>query len=132
VPFYFPSTIENAVRFYRDLAAEFSDLAIMIYHNPTLHHVTLPIRAMTELAEVPNIVAMKDAHRETRDFVALQRATHGQSRMAVPWLSRARRCRLLVLRLLDGTRALDPAPRRHRDRADRRSGGYHARTLPAP
>ncbi len=83
VPFYFPSTVENAVRFYRDLAAEFPDLAIMIYHNPTLHHVTLPIRALSELAQLPNIVAMKDAHRETRDFVALQRATGGRVRVFV-------------------------------------------------
>ncbi|NJD27407.1 MAG: dihydrodipicolinate synthetase [Chloroflexi bacterium] len=83
VPFYFPSTVENAVRFYRDLAVEFSDLAVMIYHNPTLHHVTLPVRAMTELAELPNIVAMKDAHRETRDFVALLRATQGRIRTFV-------------------------------------------------
>ena len=83
VPFYFPSTVENAVQFYRELAVEFSDLAIMIYHNPTLHHVTLPIRAMKQLAELPNIVAMKDAHRETRDFLALQRATRGQIRVFV-------------------------------------------------
>jgi dihydrodipicolinate synthase/N-acetylneuraminate lyase len=83
VPFYFPSTVENAVRFYRDLAAEFPDLAIMIYHNPILHHVTLPIRAMGELAQLPNIVAMKDGHRETRDFVALQRATEGRIRVFV-------------------------------------------------
>ena len=83
VPFYFPSTVENAVQFYRELALEFPDLAIMIYHNPTLHHVTLPIRAMSQLAEVPNVVAMKDAHRETRDFLALQRATRGRIRVFV-------------------------------------------------
>jgi dihydrodipicolinate synthase/N-acetylneuraminate lyase len=83
VPFYFPSTVDNAVRFYRDLASEFPDLAIMIYHNPTLHHVTLPVRAIAELAELPNVVAMKDAHRETRDFVALQRATQDRIRVFV-------------------------------------------------
>lgn len=83
VPFYFPSTVENAVRFYRDFATAFPDLAIMIYHNPTLHHVTLPIGAMRELAKLPNIVAMKDAHRETRDFVAVQRATDGRVRVFV-------------------------------------------------
>src|SRR4051812_8517588 len=39
VPFYFPSTVDNAVRFYRDVAALFPDLTIMIYHNPDLHNV---------------------------------------------------------------------------------------------
>ncbi|HET8786008.1 MAG TPA: dihydrodipicolinate synthase family protein [Candidatus Limnocylindrales bacterium] len=83
VPFYFPSTVENAVGFYRDVAAEVPDVAIMIYHNPTLHHVTLPIPAMKALAEIPNVIAMKDAHRETRDFTALQRATEGKIRVFV-------------------------------------------------
>jgi hydratase-aldolase len=78
VPFYFPSTVENAVRFYNDLAEAVPDLAIMLYHNPTLHHVTLPIRALAELAQIPSVAAMKDSHRETRDFVALQRATGGR------------------------------------------------------
>jgi len=83
VPFYFPSTTDNAVQFYRDLAEAVPDLAIMIYHNPTLHHVTLTIPAMQALAELPNVIAMKDAHRETRDFVALQRATGGKVRVFV-------------------------------------------------
>ena len=36
VPFYFPSTVDNAVRFYHDVAELLPDLAFMIYHNPTL------------------------------------------------------------------------------------------------
>jgi dihydrodipicolinate synthase/N-acetylneuraminate lyase len=83
IPFYFPSTVDNALRFLRDMSAEFADLAIMLYHNPVLHHVTLPVRAMAELAEIPNVVAAKDAHRETRDFVAIQRATRGAIRTFV-------------------------------------------------
>jgi dihydrodipicolinate synthase/N-acetylneuraminate lyase len=35
VPFYFPSTVDNALRYYRDLSAAVPDVAIMIYHNPT-------------------------------------------------------------------------------------------------
>ncbi|NIO12271.1 MAG: dihydrodipicolinate synthetase, partial [Deltaproteobacteria bacterium] len=42
VPFYFPSTVDNAVQFYHDIAEMFPDLAIMVYHNPALHNVTLP------------------------------------------------------------------------------------------
>ena len=34
VPFYFPSTVDNAVRFYREIGEMFPKLNIMIYHNP--------------------------------------------------------------------------------------------------
>jgi len=37
VPFYYPSTVENAVQFYHDLADAFPRLGIGIYHNPPLH-----------------------------------------------------------------------------------------------
>src|SRR5205823_5162544 len=37
VPFYFPSTVENAVRYFHDVGELFPDLSIMIYHNPALH-----------------------------------------------------------------------------------------------
>lgn len=63
VPFYFPSTVENAVQFYHDLADACPKMGIAIYHNPSLHHVTLPISAYKKLIERPNIVAAKDAHR---------------------------------------------------------------------
>lgn len=69
VPFYFPSTIDNASLFYRTVASEFPDVAIMIYHNPTLHHVHLPVDLVASLArDHPNVVAMKDSHRDPREF----------------------------------------------------------------
>ena len=34
VPYYFPSSVENAIRFYRDIGEMFPKLNIMIYHNP--------------------------------------------------------------------------------------------------
>ena len=40
VPFYFPSTVDNAVQFYLDLADAFPKLGIAIYHNPQLHRIT--------------------------------------------------------------------------------------------
>ena len=69
VPFYFPSTIDNARVFYQTVASEFPDLAIMIYHNPTLHHVHLTVELLAALArDHSNIVAMKDSHRDPREF----------------------------------------------------------------
>jgi trans-o-hydroxybenzylidenepyruvate hydratase-aldolase len=78
VPFYFPSTVENAVRFYQDVAALFPDLAIMIYHNPDLHNVTLPADAFPQLGQIPNVVAMKDSHRDPRAMMRLQEIVGGK------------------------------------------------------
>jgi dihydrodipicolinate synthase/N-acetylneuraminate lyase len=72
VPFYFPATVENTVRFYRDVATMFPDLAFMIYHNPTLFKTVIPVDAFKELVKSPNIVGMKDSHRDTRAFIELQ------------------------------------------------------------
>ena len=73
VPYYFPSTVENAVRFFRELAELFPKLAILVYHNPALHHVTLPVEAFEALVKIPQIVGMKDSHRETAAFMQLQK-----------------------------------------------------------
>jgi dihydrodipicolinate synthase/N-acetylneuraminate lyase len=72
VPFYFPSTTDNAVRFYREVAEQFPTLSIMLYHNPDLHHVRLPVEAFRELVQIPTVVAMKDSHRTTRAFIELK------------------------------------------------------------
>jgi len=78
VPFYFPSTVDNAVQFYYDLAEAFPKLHIMIYHNPPLHHVTLPVEAFRKLVAKPNIIAMKDSHRDPLSFMKLQEITGGK------------------------------------------------------
>jgi len=72
VPFYFPATVENTVRFYRDVAELFPDLSFMIYHNPALFKTVVPVDAFKELTKSPNIVGMKDSHRDTRAFIELQ------------------------------------------------------------
>src|SRR5574341_53534 len=71
VPFYFPATVDNAVQFYLDIADAFPKLGIVIYHNPPLHHVTLPVSAFAKLVTRPNIVAMKDSHRTPLQFIQL-------------------------------------------------------------
>jgi dihydrodipicolinate synthase/N-acetylneuraminate lyase len=78
VPFYFPSTVDNAVEFYRQIAERFPKLAIMIYHNPLLHNVTLPVEAFARLVQSPNVVAMKDSHRTPEEFGSLMRISKGQ------------------------------------------------------
>jgi trans-o-hydroxybenzylidenepyruvate hydratase-aldolase len=78
VPFYFPSSPENAVRFYRDIAEMFPKLGIMLYHNPPLHHIKLTLPIMEEILKIPNVVAMKDSHRDAVEFMRLSEMTRGK------------------------------------------------------
>jgi dihydrodipicolinate synthase/N-acetylneuraminate lyase len=78
VPYYFPSTVDNAVRFFRDIAELFPKLNILVYHNPALHHVTLPVEAFEALVKIPQIVGMKDSHRDTMTFIKLQQVIAGK------------------------------------------------------
>jgi len=78
VPYYFPSTLRNAIRFYADVGALFPKLNIMIYHNPALHHVRLPVEAFEELLKNPAVVAMKDSHRTEEEFQRLHKLAAGR------------------------------------------------------
>jgi dihydrodipicolinate synthase/N-acetylneuraminate lyase len=83
VPFYFPSSPANVLQFYRSVAELFPKLGIMIYHNPALHNVTLTLPIMAELAKIPNVVAMKDSHRQTGEFLRMMEETRGKIRVFV-------------------------------------------------
>ena len=78
VPFYFPSTADNAIQFYLDIADAFPRLGIAIYHNPPLHRVTIPVSAFEKLVTRPNIVAMKDSHRMPISFLDLMKIVKGK------------------------------------------------------
>jgi 4-(2-carboxyphenyl)-2-oxobut-3-enoate aldolase len=78
VPYYFPSSLENAVRFIGEIADLYPRLGIMIYHNPALHHVRLPVEAFTAIMQHPNVVAMKDSHRDPIEFMRLDKIIHGK------------------------------------------------------
>jgi hydratase-aldolase len=78
VPFYFPSTVDNAVQYFWDLADAFPKLGIMIYHNPPLHRVTIPVEAFKGLVAKKNILAMKDSHRDPNSFIAMQEIIKGK------------------------------------------------------
>ena len=78
VPFYFPASPQNAVRFFRDIAGMFPDLAIMVYHNPALHNVKLTLPVMKEILQIPSVVAMKDSHREPAEFMELMALADGK------------------------------------------------------
>lgn len=78
VPYYFPSSVENAIQFYHDVADAFPQLGIMIYHNPLNFRMTIPVEAFKRLVEKPNIVALKDSHRTPMQFMQLQEIVRGK------------------------------------------------------
>lgn len=78
VPHYYPSTVDNAVQYYLDVADTFPKLGVMIYHNPLLHRITIPVDAFNKLVTRPNIVAMKDSHRDTFAFMKLMNIVRGK------------------------------------------------------
>jgi dihydrodipicolinate synthase/N-acetylneuraminate lyase len=86
VPFYFPSSVQNAIRFYHDIAERVPTLGIMIYHNPLLHNVTIPVPAFAELVKSRNIIAMKDSHRDTAQFMKLQEIVKDKIAVFCNWL----------------------------------------------
>jgi 4-(2-carboxyphenyl)-2-oxobut-3-enoate aldolase len=83
VPYYFPSTVENAVRFFKDIGEAFPKLNIMIYHNPALHNVTLPVEAFTDILRNPAVIAMKDSHRTPEEFQRLHKLAAGRMSVMV-------------------------------------------------
>jgi trans-o-hydroxybenzylidenepyruvate hydratase-aldolase len=78
VPYYDAQTPDYIAEFYRQIAEMFPKLGILIYHNPVNHKVKIPVSVFHKLAEIPNIVGMKDSHRDTREFVQLQRIVEGK------------------------------------------------------
>ena len=77
LPHYYPSSVENAVQFFFDIADAFPNLGIMIYTNPRNHLVTIPVRAFHQLITKPNIIGMKDSHRNPMAFMQLQEIVRG-------------------------------------------------------
>jgi dihydrodipicolinate synthase/N-acetylneuraminate lyase len=78
LPYYEPLPIADIPTFYRTVAEEFPNISIMIYHNPVNHHVKIPVASFTELVKIPNIVAMKDSHRQTREMLKLHTIIHNK------------------------------------------------------
>jgi hydratase-aldolase len=68
LPYYADMSVPKIIDFYRDVCEAFPDLSVMIYHNPVNHRVKIPVRAFPELVKNPNIVAIKDSHRDTREM----------------------------------------------------------------
>ncbi|HWP56999.1 MAG TPA: dihydrodipicolinate synthase family protein [Candidatus Acidoferrales bacterium] len=78
VPYYDAQTPDYIAEFYRQIGELFPRLGILIYHNPVNHKVKIPVSVFPKLVQVPNIIGMKDSHRDTREFVSLQKIIRGK------------------------------------------------------
>jgi len=78
VPYYETLPVPDAIKFYHDIAELFPKLNIVIYHNPENHKFTIPVKAFRELVKKPNIIGMKDSHRNTQAFMELQKIVKGK------------------------------------------------------
>jgi dihydrodipicolinate synthase/N-acetylneuraminate lyase len=78
VPYYETLHVQDAIKFYHEIADMFPGLGILIYHNPGNHKFTIPVSAFKELVKKPNIVGMKDSHRTTQAFMNLQKVVKGK------------------------------------------------------
>jgi len=59
-PHYIEPTVENTIQYYRDLADACPEMAIMIYHNPSVFRITIPVERYEEIMKIPNVVAVKE------------------------------------------------------------------------
>jgi dihydrodipicolinate synthase/N-acetylneuraminate lyase len=78
VPYYETLHVQDAIRFYHEIADLFPHLNIVIYHNPENHKFTIPVSAFHELVKNRNIIGMKDSHRTTQAFLNLQKIVKGK------------------------------------------------------
>jgi len=78
VPYYDAQSPDYIVDFYSQIAEMFPKLAILIYHNPVNHKVKIPVSVFPRLVKYPNIIGMKDSHRDTREFVGLMEIIRGK------------------------------------------------------
>jgi 4-(2-carboxyphenyl)-2-oxobut-3-enoate aldolase len=78
VPYYDAQSPEYIADFFSQIAEMFPKLSFLIYHNPVNHKVKIPVSVFPRLVKYPNIVGMKDSHRDTREFVRLMEIIRGK------------------------------------------------------
>lgn len=78
VPYYDAQSPEYMAEWYTQISEMFPKLAFLIYHNPVNHKVKIPVSVFPQLVKRPNIVGMKDSHRDTREFIRLMDIIRGK------------------------------------------------------
>jgi len=70
-PYYVIPTPEEIYEHYKTLAQSIK-IGIVVYNNPAMTKITLGLDLMAKLAEIPNIVAVKDTTRDIIDIFSHQ------------------------------------------------------------
>jgi dihydrodipicolinate synthase/N-acetylneuraminate lyase len=78
IPYYDAQSPAYIADFYTQIAEMFPKLGFIIYHNPVNHKVKIPVPVFRSLVKQPNIIAMKDSHRDTREFIRLMDIVRGK------------------------------------------------------
>ena len=76
-PFYFSLTDRSATRFFSEVAAAV-EKPLLLYNNPTLGRVDLSLTVLSQLADEPNIVGLKESNPDCRRWRELVRQLHGR------------------------------------------------------
>lgn len=81
LPPYYGKPLEDVVvRFYETIAHEI-EIGIVVYNNPPINQLDIPVDTMKKLAEIENVVGLKEC---THDFVKFERMVrHLQDKIAV-------------------------------------------------
>jgi hydratase-aldolase len=83
VPMWLQPSWQNAVQFYKDVAEAVPNAAVMVYHNPPVFRVTIPPAGFKQLAQVPNIIAVKQTVTEMRHWLGVRDAVEGRINILV-------------------------------------------------
>lgn len=70
---YVPTEAELETHLRRVCAA--SDLPVMLYNNPLAYRISIPLRLLQRLADVPNLIAVKESAEDTRRITDILNAT---------------------------------------------------------
>ena len=76
-PMVFVPTPVELTSYFRSVAGE-TGLPIMLYNNPPAYRTNIDVRVLTDLADVKNIVALKESAPDPRRFTDLRNALGGR------------------------------------------------------
>jgi dihydrodipicolinate synthase/N-acetylneuraminate lyase len=77
-PFYFLLTQESGMRFFREVA-QAVEKPLFLYNNPVLTKFNLTVESITELAQEPNVVGLKDSNQDCNRWTQIVNAFQDRS-----------------------------------------------------
>ncbi|MGA8108584.1 MAG: dihydrodipicolinate synthase family protein [Acidobacteriaceae bacterium] len=82
--YYGPQMNARALLTYYQTLADRSPLPVVLYSIPRFTHIEIPVEVVAELAQHPNIIAIKDSSGSVERLAALVAATRSAPKRSVP------------------------------------------------